>query len=168
MVTNVGFSPRQTYAAFPAEITENSQNTSKHQELSKAVDDDPLLASIIPASTSTGLVFLLATTLSLMTAPLVEPRYFIIPWVMWRLLVPAWRLHDHGYYGGVTSRLSNYPKIRPLFEFFQHYDLRLIIETVWFIAINAATGYIFLAKPYIWKAEDGTVLDDGRFQRFMW
>ncbi|KAG9504535.1 glucosyltransferase [Fusarium musae] len=168
MVTNVGFSPRQTYAASPARITENSQDTSKHRELSKALGDDPLLASIIPASTSTGLVFLLATTLSLMTAPLVEPRYFIIPWVMWRLLVPAWRLHDHGYYGGVTSRLSNYPKIRPFFEFFQHYDLRLIIETFWFIAINAATGYIFLTKPYIWKAEDGTVLDDGRFQRFMW
>ncbi|KAM0082829.1 glucosyltransferase [Fusarium odoratissimum] len=168
MVTNVGFSPRQTYTPFPAEIMENSQDTSKDQELSKALEDDPLLASVIPASTSTGLIFLLATTLSLMTAPLVEPRYFIIPWVMWRLLVPAWRLHDHGGYSDIASRLSNHPKTRPLFEFFQHYDLRLIIETFWFIAINVATGYIFLTKPYIWKAEDGTVLDDGRLQRFMW
>ncbi|KAI3574647.1 DIE2/ALG10 family-domain-containing protein [Fusarium oxysporum f. sp. albedinis] len=168
MVTNVGFSPRQTYTPFPTEITENSQDTSKDQELSKALEDDPLLASVIPASTSTGLIFLLATTLSLMTAPLVEPRYFIIPWVMWRLLVPAWRLHDHGGYSDIASRLSNHPKTRPLFEFFQHYDLRLIIETFWFIAINVATGYIFLTKPYIWKAEDGTVLDDGRLQRFMW
>ncbi|EGU81907.1 hypothetical protein FOXB_07565 [Fusarium oxysporum f. sp. conglutinans Fo5176] len=168
MVTNVGFSPRQTYTPFPTEITENSQDTSKDQELSKALEDDPLLASVIPASTSTGLIFLLATTLSLMTAPLVEPRYFIIPWVMWRLLVPAWRLHDHGGYSDIASRLSNHPKTRPLFEFFQHYDLRLIIETFWFIAVNVATGYIFLTKPYIWKAEDGTVLDDGRLQRFMW
>ncbi|KAF5680089.1 alpha-1,2 glucosyltransferase ALG10 [Fusarium circinatum] len=168
LVTNVGFSTRQTHAAFPAEITENSQDTSKDQELSKALEDDPILASVMPASTSTGLIFLLATTLSLMTAPLVEPRYFIIPWVMWRLLVPAWRLHDHGYHGDVTSRLSNHPKTRPLFEIFQHYDLRLILETCWFIAINIATGYIFLTKPYIWKAEDGTVLDNGRLQRFMW
>ncbi|KAF5265109.1 hypothetical protein FOXYS1_4088 [Fusarium oxysporum] len=168
MVTNVGFSPRQTYTPFPTEITENSQDTSKDQELTKALEDDPLLASVIPASTSAGLIFLLATTLSLMTAPLVEPRYFIIPWVMWRLLVPAWRLHDHGGYSDIASRLSNHPKTRPLFEFFQHYDLRLIIETFWFIAINVATGYIFLTKPYIWKAEDGTVLDDGRLQRFMW
>ncbi|KAF4959617.1 hypothetical protein FGADI_1540 [Fusarium gaditjirri] len=168
MVTNVGFSPRQTYAAFPAEITENSQDASKELELSKALIEDPLLASVVPAPTSTGLIFLLATTLSLVTAPLVEPRYFIIPWVMWRLLVPAWRLHDHGYCSNVTSRLSNHPRTRPLFQFFQHYDLRLIIETVWFMAINVVTGYIFLTKPYIWKAEDGTVLDDGRLQRFMW
>ncbi|KAF4339438.1 alpha-1 2 glucosyltransferase ALG10 [Fusarium beomiforme] len=168
MVTNVGFPPRQTYAAIPAEITEASRDASKDQELSKALEEDPLLASVIPASTSTGLIFLLAATLSLMTAPLVEPRYFIIPWVMWRLLVPAWRLHDHGGDSDVAGRLSSYPKTKPFFQFFQHYDLRLILETFWFIVINVATGYIFLTKPYVWKAEDGTVLDDGRLQRFMW
>ncbi|KAF4995818.1 hypothetical protein FGRMN_4880 [Fusarium graminum] len=166
--TNRGFSPRQTNAPFPTEVRDDSQDVSSQQELSKALEQDPLLASVEPASTSTGLIFLLATTLSLMTAPLVEPRYFIIPWVMWRLLVPAWRLHDHGNYGDVASRLSNYPKTRPMFLFFQRYDLRLMLETFWFIAINAATGYIFLTKPYIWKAEDGTVLDGGRLQRFMW
>ncbi|KAM0350110.1 hypothetical protein ACHAPU_003273 [Fusarium lateritium] len=166
--TNRGFSPRQTNAPFPTEVRDNSQDASKQQELSKVLEEDPLLASIEPASTSTGLIFLLATTLSLMTAPLVEPRYFIIPWVMWRLLVPAWRLHDHGNYGGVASRLANYPKTKSLFLFFQHHDLRLILETFWFIAINVATGYIFLTKPYVWKAEDGTVLDGGRLQRFMW
>ncbi|KAF9773158.1 glucosyltransferase [Fusarium sp. DS 682] len=168
MVTNVGFSPRQTSAAIPVEILEASQDASKDQELRKALEEDPLLTSVIPASTSTGLIFLLATTLSLMTAPLVEPRYFIIPWVMWRLLVPAWRLHDHGDYTGVAARLSRYPKTRPLFQFSQYYDLRLIVETFWFIAINVTTGYIFLTKPYVWKAEDGAVLDDGRLQRFMW
>ncbi|UKZ79897.1 hypothetical protein TrVFT333_007660 [Trichoderma virens FT-333] len=65
------------------------------KELQQKYLQDPLLFSTEPISTSTGLIFLLATTLSLITAPLVEPRYFIIPWVIWRLLVPAWRLHDH-------------------------------------------------------------------------
>ncbi|KIW19874.1 hypothetical protein PV08_00449 [Exophiala spinifera] len=36
------------------------------------------------------LVWLLATSLSLVTAPLVEPRYFLIPWLMWRLAVPEY------------------------------------------------------------------------------
>ncbi|KAM0220150.1 hypothetical protein ACHAQI_000608 [Fusarium lateritium] len=166
--TNRGPSPRQTNAALPTEVRDDSQDASIQQELSKALEKDPLLASVEPASTSTGLIFLLATTLSLMTAPLVEPRYFIIPWVMWRLLVPAWRLHDHGSFKSTTSYLANYSKTRPLFLFFQRYDLRLILETFWFIAINVVTGYIFLTKPYVWKAEDGTVLDDGRLQRFMW
>ncbi|KAK5988111.1 Dol-P-Glc:Glc(2)Man(9)GlcNAc(2)-PP-Dol alpha-1,2-glucosyltransferase [Cladobotryum mycophilum] len=123
---------------------------------------DPLIFSTEPVPTSTGLVFLLATTLSLVTAPLVEPRYFIIPWVMWRLMVPAWRLHDHN--SDMFSSLAP----GSLLGFFRSYDMRLVLETVWFIAINLATGYIFLFKPYIWKAEDGTILDQGRLQRFMW
>jgi alpha-1,2-glucosyltransferase len=30
------------------------------------------------------------------------------------------------------------------------------------------TGYIFLAKPFQWRAPDGSLLDEGRWQRFMW
>ncbi|RGP74236.1 alpha-1,2 glucosyltransferase alg10 [Fusarium longipes] len=163
--TNRGSTPQQTDVAFPAEPKD--LDAAQEQELSKALEEDPLLASIEPATTSTGLIFLLATTLSLMTAPLVEPRYFIIPWVIWRLLVPAWRLHDH-YNFGVVATMERHPKTKSIFLFFQRYDLRLILETLWFIAINVATGYIFLTKPYVWRAEDGTVLDGGRFQRFMW
>ncbi|PHH92252.1 hypothetical protein CDD83_8177 [Cordyceps sp. RAO-2017] len=103
-----------------------------------------------PASTSTGLVFLLATSLSLVTAPLVEPRYFILPWVVWRLLVPAWgpgEARDGGRLAG---------------------SARLLAETAWFVAINLATGYVFLGKPYVWTDADGHVLDGGRLQRFMW
>jgi alpha-1,2-glucosyltransferase len=109
--------------------------------------------------TSTALIFLLATTLSLITAPLVEPRYFIIPWVMWRLMVPSWQ----------PSTQSQRPTARNgVMKWCQGYDARLWVETVWFLTINAATGYVFLCKPYLWTAEDGTVLEDGRLQRFMW
>lgn len=158
---------RQTDAPFPAATEMPSPEAqAEERKLSQALEQDPLLASVEPACTSTGLIFLLATALSLMTAPLVEPRYFIIPWVMWRLLVPAWRLHDHepsGLVGALTRT-----KLGPVVKAFRYYDVRLILETGWFIAINIVTGYIFLCKPYLWKAEDGTLLDEGRLQRFMW
>lgn len=109
-----------------------------------------------PASTSTCLVFLLATTLSLVTAPLVEPRYFIVPWLVWRLLIPEWRPRSGG---------SLPPKLADMCT---RHDVRLLLETGWFIAINAGTMYMFLFKPYRWRAEDGTLLDEGRWQRFMW
>lgn len=111
--------------------------------------------------TSAALIFLLATSLSLVTAPLVEPRYFIIPWVMWRLMVPAWSLHTEGILGYV-------PGVAQLASLAQGYDVRLLAETLWFIIINFVTGYIFLYKGYTWKAENGAILEGGQLQRFMW
>ncbi|KAH7150424.1 DIE2/ALG10 family-domain-containing protein [Dactylonectria estremocensis] len=167
---NRGGLARQTDAEYPVAITEVSPavNAAQLTELQNKMDEDPLLASVEPASTSTGIIFLLATTLSLITAPLVEPRYFIIPWVMWRLLVPGWRLHDHVMNRGVLDRASSYSVLQGAMRFFKTYDLRLVLETAWFVAINVVTGYIFLRKPYLWRAEDGTLLDEGRLQRFMW
>lgn len=101
------------------------------------------------------LVWLAATTLSLVTAPLVEPRYFIIPWVMWRLHLPA------------MPSLAVFRKQRPQNE--QERELNDLatnapkfIETVWFMVINAMTGYLFLYKGFEWPQEPGKI------QRFMW
>lgn len=147
------------------------QSAEEIAQAKQAMEDkyarDPLAFSVEPIPTSTALIFLIATTLSLITAPLVEPRYFIIPWVVWRLLVPAWRAHDHQPMS-VFRGLSRHPRIGWVVRFSQRYDARLILETVWFIVINVVTGYIFLFKPYQWRAEDGTLLDEGRLQRFMW
>lgn len=101
------------------------------------------------------LVWLAATTLSLVTAPLVEPRYFIIPWVMWRLHLPP------------TSTLAAFRKQKPQGEEERaRADLATnfpkFLETVWFIVINAVTGYVFLYKGFEWPQEPGKV------QRFMW
>ncbi|PTB76431.1 glycosyltransferase family 59 protein [Trichoderma longibrachiatum ATCC 18648] len=146
-----------------------SQPEPTQKELNERYAQDPLLFSTEPVSTSTGLIFLLATTLSLITAPLVEPRYFIIPWVIFRLLVPAWRLHDHQVAGNRLFKSADPTSVwGKAIHFCRVYDVRLVLETVWFIAINLVTGYIFLFKPYIWRAEDGSVLDEGRLQRFMW
>ncbi|GIJ98613.1 glucosyltransferase [Aspergillus viridinutans] len=101
------------------------------------------------------LVWLAATALSLVTAPLVEPRYFIIPWVMWRLHLPPQPVP------------VVYRQQRPRDEWEAlHADLAtnfsLFMETYWFLAINAATGYIFLYKGFEWPQEPGKI------QRFMW
>ncbi|XP_044724046.1 DIE2/ALG10 family domain-containing protein [Hirsutella rhossiliensis] len=141
--TSAGCSPRPSSSqeALGDNLRDAEKKSPSPAELLRA---DPLRYSSEPMSTSTGLIFLAATSLSLVTAPLVEPRYFIIPWVMWRLHVPA-----------VAEHLGRH-------------DVRLVIETAWFLAVNLATCFVFLAKPYIWRAEDGSVLDDGRLQRFMW
>ncbi|OJZ91753.1 glycosyltransferase family 59 protein [Aspergillus luchuensis CBS 106.47] len=100
------------------------------------------------------LVWLAATALSLITAPLVEPRYFIIPWVMWRLhlppqptpLVHRQRARD------ATEELN--AKVAT--------NMALFLETYWFLVINAVTGYIFLYCGFEWPQEPG------KTQRFMW
>ncbi|KAK2746418.1 glucosyltransferase [Onygenales sp. PD_40] len=98
------------------------------------------------------LIWLIATSLSLITAPLVEPRYFIIPWVIWRLHVSPSLLVgcSDGQPGDEVChvRLLRY--------------LPLLVETVWLIIINAVTGYVFLYKGFEWPQEPGLV------QRFMW
>jgi alpha-1,2-glucosyltransferase len=124
------------------------------------LEDDASTSSDSPL-TSTALLWLAATTLSLMTAPLVEPRYFILPWVFWRLLLPAWPTMYKAPQG--SSRLFGW-----VTDISRRYDLTIFLETIWFGAINYATFWIFLNKPFVWKAENGTLLDGGRTQRFMW
>lgn len=144
-------------------------DASKHQvpqtkqdaktEKTVTVEEAPNAATTV--TTSTALIFLLATALSLVTAPLVEPRYFIIPWVMWRILLPSWSIP-------LTGTLSEIPMVHILADALGGYDPRLVLETLWYLAISAVTGYIFLFKGYVWKAEDGTILEGGQLQRFMW
>ena len=100
-------------------------------------------AAAQPPVTSTALLWMVATGLSLVTAPLVEPRYFILPWVFYRLLVP--------------SRVAG-GKV----------DGRVVQETGWFVVVNVVTMAVFLGKPFYWRGGDGEVLDGGRVQRFMW
>jgi alpha-1,2-glucosyltransferase len=73
------------------------------------------------------LVWLVTTALALTTAPLVEPRYFIIPWTLWRISVSL----------DTQTNTS------------------LWLETVWYGVINIVTGYMFLYRPFEWKQEPG-------------
>ncbi|KAH8680823.1 DIE2/ALG10 family-domain-containing protein [Xylariales sp. PMI_506] len=135
------------------------------------------LSTARPPPASTVLMFIATTALSLVTAPLVEPRYFILPWVFWRLLVPAWP----GPSGPPAKKATTTTRETPgssagflasvgavVCAAQRRVDLRLALETAWFLLINAATMYIFLTRPFFWRAEDGSLLDGGNVQRFMW
>jgi alpha-1,2-glucosyltransferase len=100
-----------------------------------------------PCQISFVFIWLATTTLSLITAPLVEPRYFIIPWIMWRLHVPT-----------LPASFST-TNMGPVRKFF---DLRPCLETLWMLAINAAITYIFIRRGFVWSSEPGNV------QRFLW
>jgi alpha-1,2-glucosyltransferase len=125
-------------------------------------EDVPSPATASPA-TSTALLWLGTTTLSLVTAPLVEPRYFILPWIFWRLLVPAWPTPST-----LPERLRGTPGVDWLSSVMRRVDLTLALETTWFVVINLATFWVFLYRPYQWRGADGQLLDEGRWQRFMW
>ena len=85
------------------------------------------------------------------------------------MLVPAWAAHEcvprDGHPGAGLDRI---PVVGWLFALGKKYDLRLLLETVWFLIINAGTLYMFIYRPFYWKAADGTLMDEGRLQRFMW
>jgi len=134
--------------------TPSTSSEPNHSPSPKPKPSNPAYHVQTTPYTSTALFWLLATTLSLITAPLVEPRYFILPWVFWRLVIPTWSPPKSAglVWLGKTGA-----------------DPRLLVETVWFLAINMGTMYMFLGRPFYWKSADGgELLDGGRVQRFMW
>jgi alpha-1,2-glucosyltransferase len=108
------------------------------------------------------LVFLISTSLSLITAPLVEPRYFIIPWLIWRLHVPeATPDRSIGELNSTddktaTQMAEGTSVLRKVISY------STWLELVWYIAINVVIGYMFLFRGFLWPQEPGKV------QRFMW
>ena len=99
-----------------------------------------------PCQVSFITIWLATTALSVITAPLVEPRYFIIPWIIWRLHVPY----------SLASLSHDRPNKRTL------YDIRLVLETLWLLAVNAGVSYMFLYRTFTWPSESGNK------QRFIW
>jgi alpha-1,2-glucosyltransferase len=116
--------------------------------------------------TSFLLIFILSTALSLITAPLVEPRYFIIPWLIWRLHVPTpsssrpsqKKMRRSKGRESVLARTAAMVRCWGL----EGGGLWQWGETFWFLLINAVTGYVFLYRGFEWPQEPGNV------QRFMW
>ncbi|KAF2127264.1 glycosyltransferase family 59 protein [Dothidotthia symphoricarpi CBS 119687] len=100
-----------------------------------------------PCQVSFITIWLVTTTLSVVSAPLVEPRYFIIPWIIWRLHVPS-----------APASLSRGTPTNTKAA----YDLRLVFETLWLLAINAAVSYMFLYRGFLWPSEPDSI------QRFLW
>ena len=116
------------------------------------------------------LVWLISTALCLITAPLIEPRYFIVPWLMWRLHVPEVfpsqpRIAPVEVVIDPKRRRSSdvlvdEPRIR--FTLHQLGQWSSWIEFAWYMVINLATCWMFLYRPFQWPQEPG------KEQRFMW
>ncbi|EMF08435.1 glycosyltransferase family 59 protein [Sphaerulina musiva SO2202] len=119
-----------------------------------------------PAKISFTLILLCTTALTLCSAPLVEPRYCIIPFVMWRMHLPLYHNHHDDDEQRTTTRSETRQIGTMSPSFFKthtyNYDYRLILETIWFLLINTVTGYIFLNWTFEWSSEKG------KAQRFMW
>ncbi|OJJ58516.1 hypothetical protein ASPSYDRAFT_89258 [Aspergillus sydowii CBS 593.65] len=98
------------------------------------------------------LVWLAATALSLITAPLVEPRYLIIPWVMWRLHLPQSPTPV------IYRRASDEKDLEARIAI----NFPLFLETAWFLLVNVITGALFLRGGFEWPQEPGKI------QRFLW
>lgn len=124
--------------------TPNSEEALRHRRENGGPTSDRVGCS--PCQISFIIVWLITTTLSLVTAPLVEPRYFIIPWIIWRLHVPS---------PSASLRTGRSTTAKG-------YDVRLGLETVWLLAINATIMYLFIFRGFTWPSEPDKV------QRFLW
>jgi alpha-1,2-glucosyltransferase len=106
------------------------------------------------------IVWLATTALSTVTAPLVEPRYFIIPWAIWRI-----HAHRPSDLRGLSTYLQRTAGISEKIGTGNQspgYIGWLCLEAMWYLLINLATGYLFLYRGFSWPQEPGNV------QRFMW
>ncbi|KAL8972373.1 MAG: hypothetical protein Q9197_002799 [Variospora fuerteventurae] len=110
---------------------------------------------------STAVLWLGATALSLVTAPLVEPRYFIMPWLIWRLHMPS-PLPTGELAGKRWLKKSRSCPVRLQAIFYAKHDHRLWLEFAWFLFVNYKVCYVFLFEGFEWPQEKGKV------QRFMW
>ncbi|GAA5883041.1 hypothetical protein JCM16303_006805 [Sporobolomyces ruberrimus] len=110
---------------------------------------------------STFLLFTLSTLLVLVPTPLIEPRYFLTPFLLLRLYISP------PSFGGSpsTSRTSSSRRAR------------LVLEAVLYALVQVACIWLFLKKPFEWDVKvgaNGKGLDGrderelGRKQRFMW
>ena len=144
------------------------QHSASSKKTTRNTDTNKVQSPPLPPSGSRAsfvLVWLLATTVSLVSTPLVEPRYFIVPWLMWRLNIAPIRLNNT-ISAASTPSISNDSDWQGIETvqgvLYKWHDHRLWLETVWFLLINAVTGYIFLNWGFEWPQEPGKV------QRFMW
>ncbi|KAI8461615.1 alpha-2-glucosyltransferase Alg10 [Phakopsora pachyrhizi] len=84
--------------------------------------------------------FIIGLGLTLIPSPLIEPRYFIIPYVLLRL------------------------HVRPVVEETKTWSIRLMIEAMIYGVVNLVTIFVFLYRPF--KSQPGEW--ETVWQRFMW
>lgn len=83
----------------------------------------------IPSTLYTRIAYFAAVVGTLVPSPLLEPRYYMIPFIIWRTR----------HYKRVEGIML------PLFE------------TAWYMIINELVVYVFLNKPFAWASEPGVL-----------
>jgi len=165
----LGSAPQsRTAPAGPTSPQASEDDVSKHNRRREQERLLPLPDTTQSASISFLLVWLATTALNLITAPLVEPRYFIIPWTFFRLHLPL--SHPTAVQDQTDTDLKREEgeeDERGLWKelhrtMWEKHDKRLWLETLWFGLVNGVTGYVFLYRGFEWQQEPGKV------QRFMW
>lgn len=97
-------------------------------------------------------------SLTLIPSPLIEPRYFLVPFLIMRLhllqpLAPKAASDAQQRAASPTEQTQ---------KAVTHDWLGLTVELSWYLAINVATLWLFLSKPFTWDSEPDAL------QRFMW
>lgn len=160
-------SPSQNLAQKGQQKPERKQKGSKKSAPAPAATPEPISPEVLAdlqrhimrrqrqeheaSRVSFVLVWLAATALSLITAPLVEPRYLIIPWVMWRLHLPQ----------SPTPVIYRRASDEKDLEARVAINFPLFLETAWFLLVNVITGALFLRGGFEWPQEPGKI------QRFL-
>jgi alpha-1,2-glucosyltransferase len=106
------------------------------------------------------IVWIVTSAACLVTAPLVEPRYFIIPWVTWRMAAASWTESVH--LNSSTPKKRSKEGNGGFIAWLRTPRAALWMESIWLLSVNAVTMYMFLFCGFEWKQEKGVV------QRFMW
>lgn len=157
---------------YATEIDGRVNHRVKPQRKARADGVDEHVKEVGPFTTTGAKVsfvniWLVTAALSVITAPLVEPRYFIVHWIMWRMNVPIlsppspFTINQEQH-----QRQRKHQRLRTedgngflgvSWQILDTYDHRLWFETAWYLLINIVTGYVLLHKGFAWPHEPGVV-----------
>lgn len=146
----------------------NALHYTGYQDKSKMEVSEPDKATTSQSTTQAqdrrigfSIIWLATSSLCLITAPLVEPRYFIVSWVVWRLQVASGVIENAAEQPLKESNGGTWSS-KVVFNLVCRRETWLWAETIWFLVVNVATCYVFLTRPFEWPLQPGVK------QRFMW
>ncbi|AAS51782.2 ADL138Cp [Eremothecium gossypii ATCC 10895] len=90
---------------------------------------------------------IICTLLTVVPSPLFEPRYYILPYIFWRIFL---LVSPEPFFAVPTEMTYRFGNTR-----------RLAVEFLWFILINAITIVIFATNAFAWETE-------ASLQRIIW
>lgn len=90
--------------------------------------------------------YIVCTAISIVPSPLFEPRYYILPFLYWRMLV---------LYENDEQLIPKEPKDMGKV-------IRLVVEFLWNLFVNIAMLYVFINYEFYWESDPSVI------QRIIW